>query len=179
MSTAATSLKSIIDAVAGVVGAMMASVMGVRDRPTMERAIDLGIAFQLTNISRDVMEDAADGRVYLPADWLEEEGAPLNPAEFPGAEPALYRVVKRLLDEADRYYESAGVGIARLPFRCAWAIAAARRVYRAIGETVQECRETLRDALADWLIAAYEGRDPIPAVTELAWLNPRWHNAGD
>ena len=49
----------------------------------------------------------------------------------------------------------------------------------AIGETVQECRETLREALADWLIAAYEGRDPIPAVTELAWLNPRWHNAGD
>jgi phytoene synthase len=123
--------------VAGVVGAMMASVMGVRDRPTMERAIDLGIAFQLTNISRDVMEDAADGRVYLPADWLQEAGAPLNPADFPGAEPALYRVVERLLDEADRYYESAGVGIARLPFRCAWAIAAARRVYRAIGETVR------------------------------------------
>jgi predicted RNase H-like HicB family nuclease len=49
----------------------------------------------------------------------------------------------------------------------------------AIGDTVHECRETLRDALEDWLTAAYEGRDPIPAVTELAWLNPRWHNAGD
>lgn len=49
----------------------------------------------------------------------------------------------------------------------------------AIGETVDECRESLRDVLVDWLIAAYQGRDPLPAVTELAWLNPRWHYAGD
>ncbi len=123
--------------VAGVVGAMMATIMGVTDRPTLNRAIDLGIAFQLTNISRDVMEDAADGRIYLPRDWLLSAGAPVAAREFEGNEEAVFQVVKRLLDEADRYYDSAVHGIARLPFRCAWAIAAARRVYGAIGDQVR------------------------------------------
>ncbi len=123
--------------VAGVVGAMMAAIMGVRDRKTLDRAIDLGIAFQLTNISRDVMEDAADGRVYLPREWLLEADAPTDPALFPGSEAALFRVVSRLLDEADRYYASARHGIGQLPLRSAWAIAAARKVYGAIGAKVR------------------------------------------
>ena len=123
--------------VAGVVGAMMATIMGVTDQPTLNRAIDLGIAFQLTNISRDVMEDAADDRIYLPRDWLAEAGAPTAAAEFAGQEAAIFPVVDRLLGEADRYYDSAVHGINRLPFRCAWAIAAARKVYGAIGEEVR------------------------------------------
>ncbi|MEM8765830.1 MAG: phytoene/squalene synthase family protein [Pseudomonadota bacterium] len=123
--------------VAGVVGAMMAAVMGVRDRATLDRAIDLGIAFQLTNISRDVMEDAADDRIYLPREWLVEAGAPTAPGEFPGAEAPVFTVVERLLDEADRYYASAVHGIRALPFRCAWAIATAARVYGAIGTEVR------------------------------------------
>ena len=123
--------------VAGVVGAMMATIMGVTDQPTLNRAIDLGMAFQLTNISRDVMEDAADDRIYLPRDWLAEAGAPLEAAAFPGQEEKIYPVVERMLSEADRYYESAVHGINRLPFRCAWAIAAARKVYGAIGEEVR------------------------------------------
>ncbi len=123
--------------VAGVVGAMMATIMGVKDQPTLNRAIDLGMGFQLTNISRDVMEDAADDRVYLPRDWLLEAGAPTEPQAFAGAEAALFNVVERMLAEADRYYTSAGYGIARLPFRSAWAIAAARKVYSAIGAEVR------------------------------------------
>jgi phytoene synthase len=123
--------------VAGVVGAMMATIMGVTDQPTLNRAIDLGIAFQLTNISRDVMEDAADDRIYLPRIWLQEAGAPTLAADFPGSEAEIFPVVERLLDEADRYYDSAYHGIARLPFRCAWAIAAARKVYGAIGGQVR------------------------------------------
>jgi phytoene synthase len=122
--------------VAGVVGAMMATIMGVKDPAIINRAVDLGIAFQLTNISRDVMEDAADGRVYLPAAWLREAGAPTDPALFPGHEQQVFSVVKRMLAEADRYYSSSVFGIARLPFRCAWAIAAARSVYGAIGKVV-------------------------------------------
>ena len=114
--------------VAGVVGAMMASIMGVKDAATLERAIDLGIAFQLTNISRDVMEDASDSRVYLPADWLAEAGAPVDAEDFPGNEARIAAVVERLLNEADRYYDSSLHGIAQLPLRCAWAIAAARSV---------------------------------------------------
>lgn len=122
--------------VAGVVGAMMATIMGVQDRAIIDRAVDLGIAFQLTNISRDVMEDAADGRVYLPASWLREAGAPTDPAQFPGNEKAVFKVVSRMLREADRYYASSLFGISQLPFRCAWAIAAARSVYGAIGDVV-------------------------------------------
>ena len=115
----------------------MAAIMGVRDRPTLDRAVDLGIAFQLTNISRDVMEDAADGRIYLPREWLRDAGAPVVAEAFPGAERELFRVVSRLLDEADRYSASAVYGIGRLPFRSAWAIAAAHRVYGAIGSQVR------------------------------------------
>ncbi len=60
--------------VAGAVGAMMCVLMDVRDRHALARACDLGAAMQLTNIARDVGEDAALGRVYLPLDWLEEAG---------------------------------------------------------------------------------------------------------
>ncbi|TNF86316.1 MAG: phytoene/squalene synthase family protein [Gammaproteobacteria bacterium] len=134
--------------VAGVVGAMMATIMGVQDQPTLNRAIDLGIAFQLTNISRDVMEDAADSRIYLPREWLAEAGAPIEPADFPGQEETIFPVVDRLLGEADRYYDSAVHGIARLPFRCAWAIAAARKVYGAIGEQVRRQGAQAWDARA-------------------------------
>ncbi len=123
--------------VAGVVGAMMAKIMGVKDPAVLNRAVDLGLAFQLTNIARDVMEDAADGRVYLPAEWLEAAGAPTDPAQFPGNEDKVFEVVDRLLKEADRYYSSAVFGIAHLPFRCAWAIAAARSVYGGIGSLVR------------------------------------------
>jgi predicted RNase H-like HicB family nuclease len=49
----------------------------------------------------------------------------------------------------------------------------------AVGETFEECRDALKDALADWLISAYEGREPMLSMAELAWLNPRWHRAGD
>ena len=123
--------------VAGTVGAMMAAVMGVKDQATLARAVDLGLAFQMTNIARDVMEDAADQRIYLPAEWLEDEGVPQDPEVLSQQTDRVFRVVSRLLDEADRYYESAVVGIARLPLRSAWAISAARSVYRAIGTLVR------------------------------------------
>ncbi|MEE4211014.1 MAG: phytoene/squalene synthase family protein, partial [Parvularcula sp.] len=69
--------------VAGVVGVMMAIVMGVdpQDDGTLDRASDLGIAFQLTNICRDVIDDALIGRVYLPGDWLREAGVTPRPEE--------------------------------------------------------------------------------------------------
>lgn len=124
--------------VAGAVGVMMAQVMGVRarDRDTLRRAADLGIAFQLTNIARDVMDDAAAGRVYLPADWLEAEGvAPSGVAERANR-AAVHRVTVRLLALADDYYRSATYGLAALPPRAALAIGAARSVYRAIGRLV-------------------------------------------
>ncbi len=123
--------------VAGVVGVMMAAIMGARGTETLNRAADLGIAFQLTNIARDVGDDARMGRVYLPAEWLRAEG--LRPEDI-GQDaqwPAVARVVERLLATAEPYYASACIGLRRLPFRSAWAIAAARGIYRDIGRGVR------------------------------------------
>ena len=124
--------------VAGVVGVMMARVMHVTDAAVLRRAQDLGLAFQLTNISRDVIEDAQDGRVYLPADWLVEAG--LEPTAQAVADPAnraaVHAVTQRLLAVAEPYYDSARDGLRGLPFRSSMAIAAARGVYREIGRKV-------------------------------------------
>ncbi len=124
--------------VAGVVGVMMAYVMGAHGEDTLDRASDLGIAFQMTNIARDVVDDAEVARVYLPGDWLREAGVPPGEIARPEHRPAVYSATERLLDEAERYYASAEVGLARLPFRSAWAVAAARRVYRDIGRLVRQ-----------------------------------------
>jgi phytoene synthase len=123
--------------VAGVVGVMTAIILGVRDQPTLERACDLGIAFQLTNIARDVVADAERGRIYLPRQWLAAEGLTQTTVHDPERRTALLRVVEQLLDVSERYYRSASFGIARLPLRSAWAVATARRVYRGIGQTVR------------------------------------------
>ncbi|MBM3605404.1 MAG: phytoene/squalene synthase family protein [Alphaproteobacteria bacterium] len=120
--------------VAGVVGVMMARIMGVRETHVLDRACDLGLAFQLTNIARDVMDDAAIGRCYLPGDWLAQAGAQVQ-GEVPS--PELYGVVLRLLDAAEPYYASARVGLGALPPRCAWSIAAALRIYHAIGTRIR------------------------------------------
>jgi 15-cis-phytoene synthase len=128
--------------VAGVVGIMMTYIMGARDPQVLQRAADLGIAFQLTNISRDVLDDAEIGRVYLPGDWLAEAGIPADEISEPQHASALAGVVKKLLNEADRYYASAHEGLRALGFRSAWAVATASVVYRTIGELVRERGES-------------------------------------
>ncbi len=125
--------------VAGVVGVMMAHIMGVRDAPTLDRASDLGLAFQLTNIARDVIDDARADRVFMPIDLLVKHRAPTDAAELAKREnwPAAHAAAVELLDVAEGYYASAKVGIRELPFRCAWAITAALKVYREIGEVLR------------------------------------------
>ncbi len=123
--------------VAGSVGVMMAVVMGVRDRDALARACDLGAAMQLTNIARDVGEDARAGRLYLPLAWLREEG--IDPEAFlaaPAFTPAVGRLVARLLAEADRLYAAGTRGIGALPLACRSGIGAARLLYAAIGDEV-------------------------------------------
>jgi 15-cis-phytoene synthase len=132
--------------VAGVVGVMMARIMGVSDRDTLDRAADLGLAFQLTNVARDVAEDAAVGRVYLPLAWLDEAGVPAGAVGDPGHRAAVAQVAARLVAAAEPFYDSALVGIGRLPVRSAAAIGAARAVYRAIGRKVVDRRETAWEA---------------------------------
>jgi phytoene synthase len=123
--------------VAGAVGVMMAMVMGVRDAGSLARAADLGIAMQLTNIARDVGEDARAGRIFLPLEWLRQ--ADIDMAEFlrePHFTTQLGGVVQRLLQEADSLYAAARSGLARLPLDCRVGINAARLIYAAIGNEI-------------------------------------------
>ncbi|MEE4276933.1 MAG: phytoene/squalene synthase family protein [Halieaceae bacterium] len=120
--------------VAGSVGIMMAVLMGVRDRDLLARAADLGVAMQLTNIARDVGEDARRGRVYLPLRWLREvDLSPQILVGDPRFSPELGQVVSRLLSAAECLYQRADSGIARLPARCRPGIYAARLLYAGIG----------------------------------------------
>lgn len=123
--------------VAGVVGLMMARVMGVRDPAVLDRACDLGLAMQLTNIARDIVEDARVGRCYLPQAWLDEFEVPAWGLAEPRYRPAVAAMAERLLAEAEPYYRSAQAGLAALPWRSAWAVATAALVYRRIGIKVQ------------------------------------------
>ena len=120
--------------VAGSVGAMMAALMGARSPDLVARACDLGIAMQLTNIARDVGEDARIGRLYLPREWLREFG--IDPEAWlaaPVFSPELGGVIARLLDHADQIYQRADAGIANLDPAFRPAIFAARRLYAEIG----------------------------------------------
>jgi phytoene synthase len=124
--------------VAGTVGAMMALVMDTRSPQALARACELGLAMQLTNIARDVGEDARAGRLYLPLQWLREAG--IDPQAWlikPDFGPALAGVVQRLLQTADALYSRAERGVATLPRDCRPAIQAARLVYAEIGREIE------------------------------------------
>jgi phytoene synthase len=124
--------------VAGSVGCMMAILMGVPadDSETLERAADLGIAFQLSNIVRDVREDFDNGRCYLPAVWMDELGIDLEGLFDPRNRAALTEIVGRLVRTAAIYESSARKGVAKLPFRSRVAVLTALRIYGAIGRRV-------------------------------------------
>lgn len=124
--------------VAGVVGVMMSIIMGAREEATLDRAAELGIAFQLTNIARDVVDDANAGRVYLPRRWLHAQGVPQAAVADPRHRPAVFQVVARLLEVADQFYAASGPGIVQLPLRCGWAVETARIVYCQIGREVMK-----------------------------------------
>lgn len=124
--------------VAGTVGVMMTHLMGPTDPAVLERARDLGIGMQLTNIARDVGADARVGRLYLPLEWLEESN--LDPDAFlqsPTPSAAVRSNVERLLRAADVHYARADEGIAHLPRDCRIAIRAARLIYADIGRVIE------------------------------------------
>lgn len=124
--------------VAGAVGVMMAVVMGVPsdDEDTLDRACDLGLAFQLANIARDVEEDDAAGRCYIPQDWLAELDIPPGEQMKPHYRPALTTLVARMCRTAHVHQCSARVGAARLKGRQRWAILAAAGIYGEIARDV-------------------------------------------
>jgi len=116
--------------VASAVGAMMCVLMRVRDENALARACDLGVAMQLTNIARDIGEDARAGRIYLPLEWMEE--AKIDVGQFfanPQATSEIRRMVRKLLAEAHRLYIRSEAGISALPLRARTGIFAARYIY--------------------------------------------------
>jgi phytoene synthase len=147
--------------VAGAVGCMMAVMMGVSpdDEATLDRACDLGLAFQLANIARDVAEDHAAGRCYLPADWLAEIGIPSAELLNPAYRPRLAFLGQRLASMAARYEESARHGTPALPFRSAWAVLAAAGIYGGIARKVAARGES-----------AWDRRVHTGKLAKLGWL---------
>ena len=124
--------------VAGTVGLMMTAALEVTTREALPHAIDLGIAMQLTNICRDVREDAMLGRRYLPAVLV----GPLEPAALVDPTPAVRVIVtdalRMLLDTADRHYASGEQGLRHLPAGARTGILVAARAYRGIGTVLRE-----------------------------------------
>ena len=124
--------------VAGAVGCMMAVIMGVdpEDEETLERAADLGKAFQLANIARDISEDDAAGRCYIPDDWLVEADIPPGEQMKPHFRSRLADIGWWLADMAQDHEASARIGARKLPFRARWAVLAAAGIYGEIAREV-------------------------------------------
>ncbi len=119
-------------AVAGTVGLMMCRVLNCENQRADSFAIDLGIAMQLTNIARDVLEDAKMGRRYLPARWVDLPASEIARADVSCHEPVA-TAVNLVLDLAENYYQSSLLGIQLLPLRSRLSIIVALRSYRQIG----------------------------------------------
>jgi phytoene synthase len=173
--------------VAGAVGCMMAVVMGVdpADDAVLDRACDLGFAFQLANVARDVGEDAAAGRCYLPDEWLAEIDIPPGEHMRPAYRPRLAMLGRRLAALAERYEASARGGAAALSFRSAWAVLAAAGIYGDIarevarrGPTAWDRRVTTGkgDKLGWMIVAGWQAarRRRLPAAPrDGLWTRPR------
>lgn len=120
--------------VAGTIGAMMAVLMGVTSASAIARACDLGVAMQLTNIARDIGEDARAGRIYLPLDWLAARGIDADAwLANPQPNDAIRSIALDLVGAAERLYRRVGEGVSQLPQGCRPGINAARFIYAEIG----------------------------------------------
>ncbi len=172
--------------VAGVVGCMMAVVMGVdpQDDETLDRACDLGLAFQLANIARDIGEDDAVGRCYLPVDWLVEADIPPGEHMRPHFRSRLADMAWWLANMVGDYEASARVGAARLPLRARWAVLAAAGIYGEIARKVDALDQAAWDrrvvvskaAKAQWVARALRQalvNRPPPTTREGLWTRPR------
>ncbi len=162
-------------AVAGTVGLMMCRVLDCQNSRADAFAIDLGVAMQLSNIARDVLEDAHMQRRYLPADWLPANWADseLSPTTIACAANDCHlpvaSAINRLLELAERYYASALTGINLLPWRSRYAIIVALCIYRQIGRQLQ------RNGLQWWRgrTVVSQWRKIILSLASLIHLVPR------
>jgi 15-cis-phytoene synthase len=146
--------------VAGAVGCMMAVIMGIDpyDEETLDRAADLGKAFQLANIARDISEDDAAGRCYIPDDWLVEADIPPGEQMRPFYRARLADIGWWLADMAQDYEASARIGARKLPFRARWAVLAAAGIYGDIAREVAARGQ-----------AAWDRRVIVSTARKLGW----------
>jgi 15-cis-phytoene synthase len=154
--------------VAGAVGCMMAVVMGVSpdDEETLGRASDLGIAFQLANIARDLMDDDAIGRCYLPVEWLVEMDIPPGQHMKPPYRERMAVLARRLERLVDGYERSAREGAGKLPLRSRWAVLTASGIYGDIA------REVARRGARAW-----DRRVVVSRWAKLGWVVKGWRQA--
>ena len=147
--------------VAGAVGVMMAVVMGVApdDEDTLDRACDLGLAFQLANIARDLREDDAAARCYVPAEWLAEADIPPGEQMKPHYRAALVAIAARMCALAQVHEASARIGATRLKPRQRWAVLSAASIYGEIA------REVARRGHAAW-----DRRTAIGKIRKLGFI---------
>lgn len=183
--------------VASVVGLMMCHVMGVRRESALLNAAHLGLAMQLTNISRDVGEDWGLGRQYLPHELMRAQCAPDDILKSPPADglvgvaevghfkrhmlPEVNRkaarsVTRRLLAEADRSYQMGYKGVSALPLRAALAIRSAGMIYQAIGGVIEraDCDpHQPRAVTSRWTKCRLLTRAVARELTSRAWSRVR------
>jgi phytoene synthase len=154
---------------AGTVGLMMCAVLDVRDPRAWRHAVDLGIAMQLTNISRDVLEDAQACRVYLPAQRLAEFGVTPEDVVQGRADPgAISLVVEDMLGLAEGYYRSGDAGMRFLPTRARWAILVASRLYRGIGRRLR--RRNQSNPLLGRVVVPWFEKVALVMAATATWL---------
>ncbi len=125
---------------AGAVGVMMARIMGVPedDEDMLDRAFELGVAFKLVSIARELSDDDAADRCYLPLEWLAEADIPPGEHMKPMFRERLVRLVRRVLDVAEAYDASARLGTEILGFRQRWAVLTASNIHLALAEKVRD-----------------------------------------
>ena len=124
-------------AAASTVGLMICDILGVKNRKAYAFAVDLGIAMQLTNIARDIYEDAVQNRIYIPQEAFT---ASLS-ADTIILDENLEQIVnvrEKILKLADMYYASADTGMHFLPLASRLSIIIASRLYQAKGETIRK-----------------------------------------
>ena len=137
-----TNEKELIDysyKVAGTVGLMMLPIINTKDTEAKKYAIDLGIAMQLTNIARDVYEDAKMNRLYLPKEWLGQVSiSDLIDNKLDDQKKRLIELsIKNLIELSDKFYANGFSGMKFIPLRTRLAIFFAAKIYKGIGEKIK------------------------------------------
>ena len=125
--------------VAGTVGLMMQPLILVKNKNANKHAVDLGIAMQLTNIARDIYEDAIMNRVYLPKEWLKEISIEhLKNESTEEIQTQMSAILRKLIDLSEIYYQNGFSGMKYIPIKTRLAIFFAAKIYRAIGMKIKD-----------------------------------------